>query len=58
MFDNVGYIGVGGNGYIHGYNRVQFRAAQSKQQKHYIIYYYGHIYGNLHTYVHYILYHN
>ena len=52
MFDKVGDIGD------YHYNRAQFRAAQSKQQKHYIIYEYEYIYGNLHTYVHHILHHN
>ena len=55
MFDNVGNIGVP------GYNRAQFRAAQSKQQKDYIIYEYFYmvmVYGNLHTYVHHIRNHN
>ena len=54
MFDNVANIGVS------GYNMVQFRAAQSKQQKHYIIYEYKYEYnrGNLHTYVHHIRNHN
>ena len=57
MFYYVGIYNVANIG-VSRYNLAQFRAAQSKQQKHYIIYEYSYIYGNLHTYVHHILHHN